>query len=383
MVNIRKGTENRLIVSFPYSKEAVDKIHLVEGRQWHPEGKFWTVPDDDKTKELVRKLFVNAKHDLSVNAVVSSQVNHNNAVDKNAMLSRFKEELFLKGYSPKTLKSYIGHVRRFLDYLGNDLGTITVENVREYIIMLLSNSNCSHAYVNQVLSALKFLMLNVIKSNNVVFDIPRCKKEQKLPEIMSRSEVGLVLNSVSNRKHKSLLMLIYSAGLRVGEAVKLCVTDIDSKRGLIHVKQGKGRKDRYTILSNAAVEMLRMYVRQFRPEAWLFPGADEGSHLTVRSVEYVFQKACKKAGIHKKYTVHTLRHSFATHLLENGTDLRYIQELLGHSSSKTTEIYTHVCEKDIQRIRSPLDDFVFSASTRGGFPETVSVTPLVKVNSRN
>ena len=216
---------------------------------------------------------------------------------------------------------------------------------------------------------MKFLSMNILKNNLIAFNIPRCKKEQKLPEIMSRQEVASVLNALTNLKHRALLMLIYSAGLRVGEAVRLQICDIDSKRGLVHVRQGKGRKDRYSVLSSITLETLRKYVKKFSPEGWLFPGADEDYHLTERSAENIFKNACQKAGIYRKYSVHTLRHSFATHLLENGTDLRYIQELLGHASSRTTEIYTHVCEKDLQRIRSPMDDFMNTATVI--FPKQV------------
>lgn len=150
--------------------------------------------------------------------------------------------------------------------------------------------------------------------------------------------------------------MVYSAGLRVGEVVRLKINDIDSKRMLIHVVQGKGSKDRYTILPQLCLEQLRTYAKKYHPETWLFPGPTSGSHLTERTVQKVFENACIKAGISKDASVHTLRHSFATHLLEGGTDLRYIQELLGHSSSKTTEIYyDHVTEKSIMKIQSPLD----------------------------
>jgi len=148
---------------------------------------------------------------------------------------------------------------------------------------------------------------------------------------------------------------VYSSGLRVGEVVRLKLEDIDSQRMLIHVKQGKGAKDRYTLLSKIALIQLRNYVKEYHPETWLFPGAENKGHLTERTVQRVFENALIKARITKKASVHTLRHSFATHLLESGTDLRYIQELLGHQSSKTTEIYTHVTEKSINNIESPLD----------------------------
>lgn len=173
--------------------------------------------------------------------------------------------------------------------------------------------------------------------------------------MLSKEEVLSLLKSVDNEKHKTILFLIYSAGLRLGEVVRLQINDIDSKRMLIKVIQGKGRKDRYTLLSDVALKQLRKYYSIYKPERWLFPGGKEGSYLTERSVQKIFERACQKAKIRSDVSVHTLRHSFATHLLESGTDLRYIQELLGHSSSKTTEIYTHVTEKKLSNIRSPLD----------------------------
>ena len=189
-------------------------------------------------------------------------------------------------------------------------------------------------------------------------DLPRPRKERKLPKVLSRGEVLRLLGAVENVKHRAVMLLTYSAGLRVGEVVRLRCEDIDADRGLIHVRQGKRRKDRYTVLSEVAHEALRVYLIQYRPKTWLFPGAALGRHLHERSVQKVFQRACQRSGIKKSVSVHTLRHSFATHLLEGGTDLRYIQELLGHASSKTTEIYTHVSTKDLGRIRSPLDDFM-------------------------
>ena len=164
-----------------------------------------------------------------------------------------------------------------------------------------------------------------------------------------------ILVALKNEKHKTILFLIYSAGLRVGEVIKLQPKDIDSQRMLIHVVQGKGNKDRYTVLSEIALEQLRKYYKLYKPEIWLFPGQDSKEYITERTVQRIFENACNVAKITKKATVHTLRHSFATHLLEGGLDLRYIQELLGHSSSKTTEIYTHVTTKSLSNIQSPLD----------------------------
>ena len=174
--------------------------------------------------------------------------------------------------------------------------------------------------------------------------------------VLSKEEIAKILSVVSNIKHKSILMLVYSAGLRVSEVVKLRPEDIDSDRKLIFIKGDKGRKDRYTTLSNVALETLRIYYKSVKPKDWLFPGQKGGRHISTRTVEKVFEDAVEKAGIKKEISVHSLRHSYATHLLESGTDLRYIQELLGHRSSKTTEIYTHVSKKSIGKIVNPLDN---------------------------
>jgi site-specific recombinase XerD len=173
---------------------------------------------------------------------------------------------------------------------------------------------------------------------------------------LSRAEVGALLEQLVSPKHRALVMVIYSAGLRLGEAVRLRVEDIDANRRVIHVRGGKGHKDRYTVLSDRALDALREYYRRERPAGWLFPGARADRHLSPRSAQKVVEAAARRAGIRKRVTVHTLRHSFATHLLESGISLRHIQELLGHNSPKTTEIYTHVSSTELQRIRSPLDD---------------------------
>ena len=179
-----------------------------------------------------------------------------------------------------------------------------------------------------------------------------------MPVVLNQKEVSRILSSVNNIKHRAILMLVYSAGLRVSEVVKLKPEDIDTERKLIRMKGAKGRKDRYTILSDAAMETLRIYLQANTPKNWLFLGQKADSHITTRTVQKIFDDAVKKAGIRKEVSVHSLRHSFATHLLESGTDLRYIQELLGHKSSKTTEIYTHVSNKDLSKIKSPLDSIL-------------------------
>lgn len=222
--------------------------------------------------------------------------------------------------------------------------------------MVIAGAELSHTYVNQAISAIRFWFKDVEQRTDFPEQWTRPKKEKKLLTVLSGAEVLRLLTSITNVKHRLIMMMIYSAGLRISEAVHLKVHDIDGDRQTIRVRQAKGKKDRYTVLSQAANELLKQYISKERPHSWLFPGGTEKNQpLTTRTIQHVFEKAKQKAGILKPATVHILRHSFATHLLEAGTDLRYIQELLGHESSKTTEIYTHVSIKDIRRIQSPLD----------------------------
>lgn len=189
-----------------------------------------------------------------------------------------------------------------------------------------------------------------------IYEVRRPTKDKKLPTILSKEEITCIIQAMKNIKHKAILMMIYSGGLRVGEAARLTPEDLDRQRMLIHIKSSKGRKDRYTKLSEKALNVIDEYTAQYRPIKWLFEGAKAGRHLSRRTIEKIFDQACEKAGIKKDVSVHDLRHSFATHLLEGGVDLRYIQELLGHASSKTTEIYTHVSTRSLGKIISPLDN---------------------------
>ncbi|MCD6274789.1 MAG: site-specific integrase, partial [Candidatus Aenigmarchaeota archaeon] len=270
-----------------------------------------------------------------------------------------RKNLVVRKYSPKTIKSYIHYNKDFLGYVRKKPNEITNEDVKDYLFYLVEEKEVSASTLNTVINALKFYYGEVLK-RGFVYELKRPKKDKKLPVVLNQEEISKILSSITNIKHRLILMLIYSAGLRVSEVVKLKPGDIDDERKLIHIKGGKGRKDRYTMLSEVATEMIRRYLKEYGQSIWLFSSQDKEKHITTRTVEKIFSNACKKANIKKNATVHSLRHSFATHLLERGTDLRYIQELLGHKSSKTTEIYTHVSNKDIGKIKSPLDSLQIS-----------------------
>ncbi|UJF35506.1 tyrosine-type recombinase/integrase [Paenibacillus hexagrammi] len=266
---------------------------------------------------------------------------------------RLKNELLRRGYSPKTLKAYCGQVERLFHYVKEQHVIWSDQMIQNYSLYLL-NKNCSHAYVNQAISAIKFYFQKVLQQQDTTPYV-RPKKENKLPNVLSIKEVTSILKAIQNIKHQAILYLTYSSGLRVGEVVRLRLQDFDIERKTLLIRQGKGRKDRLTLLSDTALEIVQRYSQQQKPEVWLFPGQTSGRHLTERSVQKVFEQALAVSGVRKEVSVHSLRHSFATHLLEGGTDIRYIQELLGHQSTRTTERYTHVSVKDIRRIKSPLD----------------------------
>jgi site-specific recombinase XerD len=228
--------------------------------------------------------------------------------------------------------------------------------VQRYLLELIQIRRVSRSYQNQAVSALRFLFEAVLGRPRLALAIPRPRKERRLPEVLSAEEVARLLEKTRNHKHRALLMLLYSAGLRVGELVRLRPADLDLDRGMIRVRRGKGAKDRVTLLADRAVAAIQTYRAAYSADEWLFPGARKGRHLTSRSVQRVVARAARAAGIRKRVTPHTLRHSFATHLLEGGTNLRLIQELLGHGSARTTQIYTHVARTALESIRSPLDN---------------------------
>jgi len=271
------------------------------------------------------------------------------------ILEEYTTMLQLKRYSLSTRKSYINAFQNFLVFFSHKkIDDLKKNEIQEYLLKQLENGTSSSSQ-NLQINAIKFYYEKVIGRKREIYDLPRPKKEHKLPSVLSEEEIIKLFKQVSNIKHKAILYLIYSGGLRLSEVVNLKITDIDSKRNLILIRESKGKKDRTTLLSQALLELLRDYYREYKPENYLFEG-QKREQYSVRSVQNIFRMALSKSGIKKHATVHTLRHSFATHLLERGTDLRYIQELLGHANSKTTEIYTHITKKGLDKIVSPLDN---------------------------
>ncbi len=355
-VKVSSLGQNKIAVSFSYNTDFVQKVKSIKGHKWNAKGKYWGFPNTNGTLEKILEVFQG--QEINLDPALQNVIARDEVPKQSYSFSHdfqdLRRELLSRKYSHKTVKAYIHFTRDFLKFTNKNPDEINDSDIKDYLLYLAEGKQFATSTLNQAINALKFYYGSMFKKKSV-YEIKRPRKDKKLPVVLSKEEVAKILSSVDNLKHKAILMLTYAAGLRVGEVVKLKPEDIDSKRMLIYVKSAKGRKDRYTMLSEIALGVLREYWKQYKPEKWLFEGVREGRHLSTRTVQAIFDHAKEKADIKKDITIHSLRHSFATHLLEGGTDLRYIQELLGHVSSKTSEIYTHVSNKSLGKIKSPLD----------------------------
>lgn len=261
----------------------------------------------------------------------------------------------MKGYSANTVRTYSTEFAQLLSVLkGNPVEELTPERLRSYFLYCHEKLKLSESEIHSRMNAVKFYFEQVLHRQKMFFDIPRPKKKLLLPKMLSKAEIKKIIAAPENPKHSLVLKVCYGMGLRVSEVVALKLSDIDSAEMLVRIEQGKGKKDRIAVLPHSLLPELREYYLSYRPKVYLFEGK-EGEAYSVRSAQSVFKKAIVKAGIRKKIGIHGLRHSFATHLMETGTDIRFIQELLGHNSIKTTQIYTHVTDLSKSKIKSPLD----------------------------
>lgn len=359
--------DNQLIaIDFKYDLAVKDYIRSIEGIKWSDTHKTFYIEHTAANKQkLFQALRLNNWYvDYSALAAVKIKKPKTEVVfpaiklpvlqaSQQNNLEKFKKWMQQKRLSNNTVNTYFEVTSFFLRYAQLKQQPITVRLVEQFNYDFIVKPNKSISYQNQCINGIK-KYLDYIDTPLVSFNIERPKKPRKLPEVLSSEEVKNILDSIINLKHKTLLSLIYSAGLRIGEALQIRIADIDSKRMVIHIKSAKGKKDRYTLLSLNFLELLRVYYKTYKPKDLLFEGQD-GALYSTSSAQSILKKAAKKANINKPITLHTLRHSFATHLLENGTDIRYIQTLLGHSSPKTTMIYTHVSETSIRNIKNPFD----------------------------
>lgn len=265
-----------------------------------------------------------------------------------------QRELIIRGFSPKTVKSYLYFNIELLKNANKYADEINTNDIKEYLLYL-RNRKLANSTMNTAYNAIKFYYSKILRRKFFIGkDLVRVKKEQKIPVVLSKEEIGLILGSVNNVKHKLMLALLYSSGLRVSEVIKVKVKDFDLAGRLLFIRGAKGAKDRATILSVKMADILEKYFCIKNTNDLVF-GSDRGGKLTERTVQKVFQRALAQSGVKKSASCHSLRHSFATHLLEGGTDIRYIQELLGHKRLETTQIYTKVAKNDLQKIKNPLD----------------------------
>lgn len=340
---------------FPPNAELISAVKTLRAARWSQTKRKWFIAKD---------MFVLSKliDVLNEKAIVdtSGLKDKNNtqiSVEIGQSLAALKLWMEHKRYSPSTINTYIDAAKSFLMFTNpKPIKNITNDDVVRYVNEYIIKNGLSFSYQNQVVNAVKLFFREVVHSDLNVDKIERPRREYKLPNVLSKEDVKLILNAHTNVKHKTMLSLIYACGLRRSELLNLKLTDIDSKRGLLIIKQAKGRKDRITPISEKTIVMLREYYKMYKPKVWLFEGQNTGDQYSEKSLQNVLKQALEKAKIKKPVTLHWLRHSYATHLLEAGTDIRYIQELLGHKSSKTTEIYTHVSTNSLQKIKSPFDD---------------------------
>lgn len=370
------GTEC-LGIGCSLDRELEGEIRRLKGVKWSGQHRCWFLPLTKESYQRIKdhlhgkvvfditrlKAYLEQKKAITP-LVKSNQISKRRAVqiikdplseENLAAFKKYEELLVLKGYSPRTIKTYCHEFYRLLRELGpHPVTELSKQQVQAYLLFLFKEKGCSETHLHTTVNALKFYFEKVENRSREFYDLPRPKKPEKLPGVLAASEMLELILQTSNLKHRALLMTSYSAGLRVSELVNLKIHDIDSKRMMLHVKGGKGKKDRMVPLSEKLLVTLREYYRKYKPKEFVFEGEDGGPYST-RSAQIIVAVAKKKAGIHKKGSIHMLRHSYATHLLEAGTDIRYIQVFLGHGSLKTTMIYTHVSMSRASNIQSPLD----------------------------
>ena len=345
IITFRAVENNSIEISFNYDESLVEMVRAIPKRKYIKERRVWIIPNTPNLKTDISKYFDN-----------SVILEFGKDTPENSVPPEYLNELNLRRYSRNTKRAYISAFKNFSDYYSdNNVANLTDEDVNSYMSYMVEIKNVSPAIQKQAINAIKFYYEKVLRRKVNNYQYKRPKREKTLPQILSEEEVTKILLALKNLKHRTILTVVYSAGLRLSEVINLKIIDIDFDRRLIRVKMGKGRKDRYTTLSPGLEVLIEEYIKFYLPDNYIFEG-QKGGKYSSKSVQNIMQNASKIAGINKHATVHTLRHSFATHLLKNGTDLRYIQELPGHSSSKTTEIYTHVSKKSIGKIVSPLDN---------------------------
>ncbi len=373
-----------MAICFTHSRSLNDLVKKIPGIKWSQTNKCWWLPLGQENHTLITntignhatidnsllKVFLEKREQVKAVMIPAAAATKKALPISNtpafklcpanlAALEKFIQQLQLKAYSPSTIKTYRNEFMQLLQILKTKaVDSLQVDDIKRYMVYTMKKEGISENTAHSRLNALKFYFEQVLGREKFFWEIPRPKKAQQLPRVFSQDEIAAIIKSVKNRKHKTMLMLAYSAGLRVSEVVSLRTYNIESSRMTIFLSAAKGKKDRVVTLSPVLLVMLREYAREYKPakKGYLFEGAEKGSPYSSRSLQEVLAAAKKKAGIMRPGSIHSLRHSFATHLVERGTDVTMLQKLLGHNDINTTLRYLHTSNKDLLKIISPLDD---------------------------
>lgn len=357
--------KERMFAEFPRNAKLIAAVRQIPGARWSQTKRMWHLHPTNEVFALLREKV------KGIATLDSSELKQQTAAKKLpviqyaglqpatiAQLDTFKKYMQQLRYSPQTVENYLSHLKQFFNYFHDaDHARLTEHHVEQFNHEIIITGGLSPSYQRSMVGAIKLFYSHFNGHRMDIAKLQRPRKEHRLPEVLSKEEVQRIIKATNNVKHKALLSIIYSCGLRIGEALNLKLKDLDKNRKLIRIEQAKGKKDRYVPYSDKLRALLREYYEKWepRPKEYLFEG-QYGGKYSQRSAGIVLHVAIKKCGIRKHASLHGLRHSFATHLLEAGTDVRYIQEILGHNSIKTTMIYAHVSSKKLNEIKSPLDD---------------------------
>ncbi|MCU0420678.1 MAG: site-specific integrase [Cyclobacteriaceae bacterium] len=340
-----------LFIAFDFDRQHNAWVKKLPQARWSRSKRCWYVPDTPALRK-----------ELNLPMAASGTTNADLSPANQAALKNMIDHMVLKGFSANTVRTYRNEFLQLLLTLKNKpVDELPAKRLKDYLVYCLTKLKLSESTIHSRLNALKFYYEQVRGREKFLWEIPRPKRPLQLPKVISEEKILLALLNIRNMKHKALLFTAYSAGLRISEVVSLKVSDIDSDRMQIRVEGAKGKKDRLVTLARATLQVLREYVREYRPRYYLFEGQTDSAHYHPRSAQAVFHQVFENLGLPKNISFHSLRHSFATHLLEQGTDIKYIQELLGHNDIRTTLRYTHVSRKELGKIESPIDKILRTA----------------------
>jgi integrase/recombinase XerD len=355
LIFVCKPHAKRIKFHIPYKRtEWRVQIKQLNSSFYHPQQKLWSVINTPEMLKGIKEVFGTEFRNVETEPKDKRAFIELNETES-LIIAEVEKKIILKGYSVHTRNSYKSEMIAYLTFhRGQGIESLSKNQIESYIFHLITKYKISESRQNIAINAIKFYYEHVLNKDRTYYDIQRPKKSKTLPNVLSQEEVMRLLKVPTNIKNKAILTVLYSAGLRLNEVIKLRVEDIHSDEGFIFIKGAKGKKDRKTILSHYLLKLLRQYYIKHKPAYWMFEGANGGQYSST-SVSKIFRKAVTKAKVNAWATPHTLRHSFATHLLQQGVNLRIIQSMLGHSSAKTTQIYTHVLNINNKIVQSPLD----------------------------